>query len=73
MGLSSEEPSRKAGIMEWLNYHHLLYCWTVAKHGSEGRAAEELRLAHHALGEITGETASEDMIEQIFSGFCIGK
>jgi tRNA modification GTPase len=32
-----------------------------------------LREAIHALGEITGETASEDMIERIFADFCIGK
>ena len=32
--------------MEWLNYHHLLYFWTVAKEGSIVRASKELRLAH---------------------------
>jgi len=31
--------------MEWLNYHHLLYFWVVACHGSVTRAAAELRLA----------------------------
>ena len=30
--------------MEWLNYHHLLYFWTVARFGSVSRASEELRL-----------------------------
>jgi LysR family transcriptional activator of nhaA len=30
--------------MEWLNYHHLLYFWTVARVGSVSRASEELRL-----------------------------
>ncbi|HVO91682.1 MAG TPA: transcriptional activator NhaR [Terriglobales bacterium] len=30
--------------MEWLNYHHLLYFWTVARTGSVSRASEELRL-----------------------------
>jgi LysR family transcriptional activator of nhaA len=31
--------------MEWLNYHHLLYFWTVAREGGVSRAAEKLRLA----------------------------
>jgi LysR family transcriptional regulator, transcriptional activator of nhaA len=31
--------------MDWLNYHHLLYFWMVAKTGSITRACEELRLA----------------------------
>jgi tRNA modification GTPase len=35
--------------------------------------AEELRLAHRALGEITGVFSSEDLLGKIFSGFCIGK
>ena len=35
--------------------------------------AEELRLAHDALGAITGRTSSEDLLGQIFSRFCIGK
>ena len=48
--------------MEWLNYHHLLYFWVVAKEGSIVRASEELRLAHptisgqiHRLEEVLGE------------------
>lgn len=31
--------------MEWLNYHHLLYFWTVARTGSITAASKELRLA----------------------------
>ncbi len=48
--------------MEWLNYHHLLYFWVVAKEGSIVRASKELRLAHptisgqiHRLEDILGE------------------
>jgi LysR family transcriptional regulator, transcriptional activator of nhaA len=48
--------------MEWLNYHHLLYFWVVAKEGSISRASKELRLAHptisgqiHRLEEVLGE------------------
>jgi tRNA modification GTPase len=35
--------------------------------------AEELRLAQHALGEITGAFTTEDLLGRIFSSFCIGK
>jgi tRNA modification GTPase len=36
-------------------------------------AAEELRAAQSALGEVTGELTSDDLLGQIFSSFCIGK
>ena len=35
--------------------------------------AEELRLAHAALGSITGEFTADDLLGEIFSRFCIGK
>jgi LysR family transcriptional activator of nhaA len=35
--------------MDWLNYHHLLYFWTVARAGSIARASEELRLAQPTI------------------------
>jgi len=35
--------------MEWLNYHHLLYFWTVARQGSVSGAAAELRLAQPTI------------------------
>ena len=35
--------------------------------------AEELRLAHDALGEITGRFTPDDLLGEIFSRFCIGK
>ena len=35
--------------------------------------AEELRLAHTALGRITGEFSADDLLGEIFARFCIGK
>ena len=35
--------------------------------------ALELQTALGALGEIIGETTTEDLLDQIFSTFCIGK
>jgi tRNA modification GTPase len=47
-------------------------------HAEQGDAAlelfaEELRLAHDALGEITGAFTTEDLLGEIFGRFCIGK
>lgn len=36
-------------------------------------AAEHLRAALKAFGLITGETAADDVLAKIFSGFCVGK
>ena len=48
----SKKPTYTNG-MEWLNYHHLLYFWVVAKEGSLARASQELCLAHPTLsGQI---------------------
>jgi len=35
--------------------------------------AEELRLAQNALSEITGEFVTDDLLDEVFSRFCIGK
>ena len=36
-------------------------------------AAMDLRVAVNAVGEIVGKTATEDLLDMIFSQFCIGK
>jgi tRNA modification GTPase len=36
-------------------------------------AAGALRAGLHVLGEITGETATEELLDRIFSTFCVGK
>lgn len=35
--------------MEWLNYHHLYYFWTVCKEGGFSKAALKLRIAQSAV------------------------
>jgi len=50
----------------------------AAAHAEQGASAlelfaEELRLGHDALGEITGAFTSEDLLGAIFGRFCIGK
>lgn len=52
---------------------------TTARNGLDQPApalellAEELRLAHEALGEITGQFSADDLLGEIFGRFCIGK
>jgi len=36
-------------------------------------AAAELRIAVNAVGEIVGKTTTEDLLDSIFSQFCLGK
>jgi tRNA modification GTPase len=48
--------------------HELL----TTRHAGE-LVAQELRDAQQALGEITGEVSSDDLLGRIFSSFCIGK
>src|SRR6187401_2477741 len=40
---------RGVRLMDWLNYHHLLYFWTVAREGSVSRACEQLGLAQPTI------------------------
>ncbi|WP_093568656.1 tRNA uridine-5-carboxymethylaminomethyl(34) synthesis GTPase MnmE [Methylobacterium sp. 174MFSha1.1] len=53
--------------------HHLD---RVVTHGAELPAelvAEDLRLAVRALGEVAGRVGVEEMLDRLFSSFCIGK
>lgn len=45
----------------------------LATHRAGELLAEDLRLAHQSLCEITGEFSSDDLLGKIFSSFCIGK
>ena len=35
--------------MDWLNYHHLLYFWAVAKEGGLRRASEKIRISEPSI------------------------
>jgi LysR family transcriptional regulator, transcriptional activator of nhaA len=41
--------------MEWLNYHHLRYFWTVAKEGSLKNAAEKLHVSQPSISAQISE------------------
>lgn len=51
--------------MEWLNYHHLLYFWVVARQGSVTRAAAELRLGQPTISAQL-RTLEESLGEKLF-------
>ena len=54
--------------MEWLNYHHLLYFWSVAKHGSVTKACEELRLAQPTISaqiRVLEDTLGEKLFVRV--------
>ena len=52
--------------MEWLNYHHLLYFWSVAKHGTVAKACEALRLAQPTISAQI-RVLEDTLGEQLFS------
>ncbi|MFC3195139.1 tRNA uridine-5-carboxymethylaminomethyl(34) synthesis GTPase MnmE [Marinicella sediminis] len=56
-----------------LTQHHIDQAEQQLAHNQGELSAEELRLAQHALNEITGDFSSDDLLGEIFSSFCIGK
>jgi LysR family transcriptional activator of nhaA len=60
--------------MEWLNYHHLLYFWTVAKEGSIAKACEKLRLAQPTISgqlRLLEETLGEKLFTRVGRGLAM--
>ncbi len=51
--------------MTWLNYHHLLYFWTVARTGSIANASRELHLSQPTISTQL-KTLEESLGHQLF-------
>jgi tRNA modification GTPase len=65
--------ARHVGALERTR-DHLASARAHALDSGQGElAAEDLRLAHDALGEIVGRFRADDLLGEIFSSFCIGK
>lgn len=45
----------------------------IQQNNSFELVAENFRQAQQCLGEITGEVTTEDLLDKIFAGFCVGK
>ncbi|WBF65553.1 MAG: tRNA uridine-5-carboxymethylaminomethyl(34) synthesis GTPase MnmE [Candidatus Kinetoplastibacterium crithidii] len=80
IGLNKTEESR------WISRERHLFClvdsleniktaiiYTSEKNPQVDLIAEELRLSHKNLAKITGKFATDDILDNIFSKFCIGK
>ena len=64
-------PSRKRHV-DCLRQASAALAGSLAANGLDIRA-EQLRLASNALGRITGRVDVENLLDVIFSEFCIGK
>jgi LysR family transcriptional activator of nhaA len=54
--------------MDWLNYHHLFYFWTVAREGTVAQAAKKLLLAQSTIsGQVRAleESLNAKLFEQV--------
>jgi tRNA modification GTPase len=61
------EALEQASTLLTTGHQQLIY------NGAGELLAEDLRQAQQALGEITGQFSSDDLLGRIFSSFCIGK
>jgi LysR family transcriptional activator of nhaA len=51
MNRDSKGTTNAASALDWLNYHHLRYFWTVAREGSLARAAARLHISQPSISE----------------------
>ena len=65
--------ARHVAALERARDHLEVAAHLLQAHAGAELAAEELRQAHQALGEITGTFTPDDLLGAIFSTFCIGK
>ncbi len=59
--------------MEWLNYHHLLYFWTVVREGLVKAAAAALRIAHPTLSsqlQVLEDASARSCSRALAAGWC---
>ena len=76
-GSSSGVPEELLLVSRERHRHHLLLCCeALERFGARPQidmAAEELRLAVRELGAIVGVVGVEDVLDELFASFCIGK
>lgn len=78
LGLDACEPAFSARSRHLISLNQASSVMRVAvtdfnEHKSGELFAEDLRSAQLALSEITGSLSADDLLGEIFSGFCIGK
>ena len=65
--------AREADILRRASEYLANALQTIENGMSADFVSIDLRSAWETLGEITGETVGEDIIDEIFSKFCLGK
>jgi tRNA modification GTPase len=76
-GLHLEEPilagERQRALVDQAVQSAAAAMGKVARGEGEELVCEDIRMAAEALGSITGENLTPDLLEEVFSRFCLGK